>query len=175
MPIHIKDLKFVYLPGTPFEHVALENINLDIEDGQFIGIIGHTGSGKTTLVQLICGLLKPSQGNIEIDGMNIFEKKLDKKRLRSTVGMVFQYPEYQLFEETVQKDVAFGPGKLGLAPEDVLERVREALQLVNLDVTEYGDKSPFELSGGQKRKGRHCGGSRHAAQSTHHGRADRRS
>jgi len=152
MPIHIKDLKFVYLPGTPFEHVALENISLDIEDGEFVGIIGHTGSGKTTLVQLICGLIKPDRGGVEIDGMDIFDKKLDKKRLRSTVGMVFQYPEYQLFEETVEKDVAFGPAKLGLGREEVEERVQEALDLVGMDSALYGNKSPFELSGGQKRK-----------------------
>ena len=152
MQIEEKNLKHVYMPSTPFMHVALDNINLKINEGEFIGIIGHTGSGKSTLVTAMCGLNKPTEGEIYIDGKDIYDKKTDKKWLRSTVGVVFQYPEYQLFEETVEKDVAFGPEKLGLDEKETKKRVRESLETVGLSYEEYKDKSPFELSGGQKRK-----------------------
>lgn len=152
MPVIVKDLSYVYSPKTPFESRALDHINLEIQDGEFVGIIGHTGSGKSTLVQLICGLIRPTEGTVIIDGMDIFAKDADKKKLRSTVGMVFQYPEYQLFEETVEKDIAFGPTKAGISGYELAERVKEAMELVGMDYEKYKDRSPFELSGGQKRK-----------------------
>lgn len=152
MPIDIKNLTYVYAPKTPFEHTALKNINIKICDGEFVGIIGHTGSGKTTLIQLIGGLLKPSGGTVEIDGADIFSKGMDRQLLRKKVGMVFQYPEYQLFEETIAKDIAFGPSKIGVPEDEIEERIRWSLELVGMDYDEYADKSPFSLSGGQKRK-----------------------
>ena len=152
MSITIKGLNYTYMPGTPFEHHALKNISLEISDGEYVGIIGHTGSGKSTLLQIMSGLIRPDEGIVEIDGKDIFEKKLDKKWLRSTVGVVFQYPEHQLFEETIEKDIAFGPMKMGVSGEELTERVKEAMELVHLDYEEYREKSPFELSGGQKRK-----------------------
>lgn len=152
MSIKITDLNYTYMPGTPFEHKALKSINIDIADGEYVGIIGHTGSGKSTLMQIMSGLIRPDEGRVEIDGRDIFEKKADKKWLRSNVGVVFQYPEHQLFEETIEKDIAFGPMKMGVPQEALSGRVREAMELVHLDYEEYKDKSPFELSGGQKRK-----------------------
>lgn len=152
MIINIKDLDFVYNPGTPFEKKALENINLQIYQGEFIGLIGHTGSGKSTLVQHLNGLIKPTSGSITVDGINTSEKGIALKEVRQKVGLVFQYPEHQLFEETIFKDIAFGPINLGLSDEEVEERVRNAMETVGLDYNELKDRSPFELSGGQKRR-----------------------
>ena len=152
MIMKIENLKFVYNPNTPFEQKALDNINLEIKEGEFIGLIGHTGSGKSTLVQHLNGLLKPTSGNIIIDGVNITEKDADLKAIRQKVGLVFQYPEHQLFEETIYKDIAFGPKNLGLKEDEVRERVKEAMELVGLNYEELKDRSPFELSGGQKQR-----------------------
>lgn len=152
MSIEIKGLYHTYQIGTPYEAHALNDINLEIQDGEFIGLIGHTGSGKSTLVQHLNGLLKPSQGQIIIDGINISEKGAKLKKIRQKVGLVFQYPEHQLFEETVLKDVSFGPQNLGLANEEVEKRVKDALEVVNLNFKEIKDQSPFNLSGGQKRR-----------------------
>lgn len=152
MIIEIKNLTYVYGPNTPFEIKALDNINLDIEEGDFIGLIGHTGSGKSTLVQHLNGLMKPTSGDIIVDGENIVKKEANLKLLRQKVGLVFQYPEHQLFEETVYKDIAFGPKNLGLNKDEIHLRVQEAMEAVGLDFEELKDRSPFELSGGQKRR-----------------------
>lgn len=152
MSIEIKGLYHTYQKGTPYETHALKDINLEIQDGEFIGLIGHTGSGKSTLVQHLNGLLKPSQGQIKIDGFDITQKGVKLKKIRQKVGLVFQYPEHQLFEETVLKDVSFGPQNLGLAKEEVEKRVKNALEVVNLNYQEIKDQSPFNLSGGQKRR-----------------------
>ncbi len=152
MQIEVKGLTHTYAKGTPFQHTALDDINFSIEQGEFVGIIGHTGSGKSTLLTAMAGLSAPTNGKILIDGRDIYEKKIDKKWLRSNVGVVFQYPEYQLFEETIEMDVAFGPKKLGLSEDEVSARVKEAMELAGLDYEKYKDKSPFDLSGGQKRK-----------------------
>lgn len=151
MPITVKNLSYTYSPKTPFEHKALDNVSLTIEDGDFVGIIGATGSGKSTFVQHLNGLIKLTSGEITVNDINL-AKKPDLKKLRAEVGMVFQYPEYQLFDETVQKDVAFGPKNLGLKNEEIEERVREAVTIVGLDYEEIKNRSPFELSGGQKRR-----------------------
>ncbi len=150
--IEIKNLSFIYNKDTPFEVKALDDISLTIKDHSFIGIIGHTGSGKSTFMQQLNGLLRPSSGNIIIDGVDISQKDIKLNKLRESVGMVFQYPEYQLFEETVAKDVAFGPKNLGLSDEEVAERVKGAIEDVRLDYEWIKDRSPFELSGGQKRR-----------------------
>lgn len=152
MIIEIKDLSYVYGPNTPFEIKALDNINLGIEEGDFIGLIGHTGSGKSTLVQHLNGLMKPTSGDIFVDGVNIVKKDANLKLLRQKVGLVFQYPEHQLFEETVYKDIAFGPKNLGLDKDEIHLRVKEAMEAVGMDFEELKDRSPFELSGGQKRR-----------------------
>lgn len=152
MSIIVKNLTHVYMPNTPFESVALQDINWVIEDGEFWGLIGHTGSGKSTLIQHLNGLLKPTVGEIIVDGVNIHSKGVSLKQIRQKVGLVFQYPENQLFEETVEKDVAFGPKNMGLADEEIDKRVKEALELVGLPYKEIKDKSPFELSGGQMRR-----------------------
>ncbi len=152
MPIELENLTYTYMPGTPFEAKAVDNISLKIEDGEFLGVIGHTGSGKTTLIGLMAGLLKPTSGRVLIDGTNIAEKSFDRKALRRYIGVVFQYPEHQLFEETVYKDVAFGPKKTGVPEEEIEQRVRHALELMELDFDGVKDLSPFELSGGQKRR-----------------------
>lgn len=152
MPVEIKNLTHVYMKDTVFQHKALNDVSLTIEDGEFIGLIGHTGSGKSTLIQHLNALLKPSSGNIIIDGVDITAKGVSLKKIRQTVGLVFQYPEHQLFEETVFKDVAFGPLNLGLSKEEIEMRVKEALTLVGLDYDKLKDVSPFELSGGQKRR-----------------------
>lgn len=152
MIIDIKNLNFVYNPSTPFESKALDNVNLSIEEGEFIGLIGHTGSGKSTLVQHLNGLIKPTSGEIIIDGTNITEKDVKLKSIRQKVGLVFQYPEYQLFEETIYKDIAFGPSNLGLDTVEVDKRVKDAMEVVGLDFEILKDRSPFELSGGQKRR-----------------------
>lgn len=152
MIMQIKNLNYIYNPETPFEKKALDNINLNIDEGEFIGLIGHTGSGKSTLVQHLNGLMKPTSGNIIIDNIDITQKDANLKSIRQKVGLVFQYPEHQLFEETVYKDIAFGPKNLGLKEEEVHIRVKESMELVGLDYEALKDRSPFELSGGQKRR-----------------------
>lgn len=152
MSIKIENLTHVYMEGTPFEKKAIDNINITIENGEFVALIGHTGSGKSTLIQHINGLLKPKSGNIIIDNVNIVDKGVKLSSIRKKVGLVFQYPEYQLFEETIEKDIAFGPINLGLNQEEILNRVKRAMNIVGLDYEMYKDKSPFELSGGQKRR-----------------------
>ncbi len=151
MAITISNLNYIYMPGSPFEKHALQDINLTIADGEFVGIIGHTGSGKSTLIQHLNGLLAPTSGSILIDGIDICQKGADLRALRQKVGLVFQYPEHQLFEETVYKDVAYGPQNMGLSQEEIDERVREAMNYVGLS-DKYLNRSPFELSGGQKRR-----------------------
>ncbi len=152
MIMKIQNLNYIYNPNTPFEKHALNNINLEINQGEFIGLIGHTGSGKSTLVQHLNGLMKPTSGDIIVEGINITEKGANLKQVRQKVGLVFQYPEHQLFEETIYKDIAFGPKNLGLSEEEVNVRVKESMELVGLDFEELKDRSPFELSGGQKRR-----------------------
>lgn len=152
MPIELREVSYIYGKGTPFAHEALSNVNLTIEDGEIVGIIGHTGSGKSTLVQHLNGLLKPTSGQVLIDGVDITGQGVNLRDIRRKVGLVFQYPEYQLFEETVAADVAFGPTNLGLDGAEVEERVRTALTMVKLDYEALKDRSPFELSGGQKRR-----------------------
>ncbi len=152
MPIELQNLTYTYSPGTPFESKAVDDLSLKIEDGEFAGIIGHTGSGKTTMIGLIAGLLKPTSGKVLIDGEDISMRGYDRKKLRRHVGVVFQYPEHQLFEETVYKDIAFGPGKTGVAEDETEARVRHAMELMELDYEGIKALSPFELSGGQKRR-----------------------
>ncbi len=152
MSIKIEDLTYIYNPGSPFETKALDGINVEIKSGEFIGLIGHTGSGKSTLIQHINGLIKPTSGSIIIDGIDITKKNVKMSDIRKKVGLVFQYPEHQLFEETVYKDIAFGPQNLGLSESEIDKRVREALEVVRLPFDELKDRSPFELSGGQKRR-----------------------
>lgn len=152
MPIELRQVEYTYGLGTPFEKQALRDINVTIEDGQFLGIIGHTGSGKSTFVQLLNGLLHPTSGQVAIDGVDIAKKGVEAKAMRRKVGMVFQYPEHQLFEETIAKDIAFGPKNLGLNPEEIDRRVRLAMDFVGLDYDTYADRSPFHLSGGQMRR-----------------------
>lgn len=152
MSIRVKNLIHIYDKGMPQEQLALDNISFEAEDGQLVGIIGHTGSGKSTLLQHLNGLLKPESGTIEVGGVDITKPGVSMVEIRRKIGLVFQYPEYQLFEETVEKDVAFGPKNLKLSPEEIQERVKEALSLVGLDYEEVKDRSPFELSGGQKRR-----------------------
>ena len=152
MSIQVRNLSHIYSKGMPDEQLALDNITFDIFDGEIAGIIGHTGSGKSTLLQHLNGLLKPSSGTIIVGDTDITASGVAMKEIRRRVGLVFQYPEYQLFEETVAKDVAFGPKNLGLSEEEVDERVRESIELVGLDYEAIKDRSPFELSGGQKRR-----------------------
>ena len=152
MSIQVKNLKHIYEKGMPTESVALEGVSFEVEDGELLGIIGHTGSGKSTLLQHLNGLLKPDEGTIVIGGVDITAPGVSMVEIRKRIGLVFQYPEYQLFEETVAKDIAFGPRNLGLADSEIEERVREALELVGLDYEDMKDRSPFELSGGQKRR-----------------------
>jgi len=152
MDINFKNVSFVYGEKTPFEKLALDNIDLTIKKGEFVGIIGHTGSGKSTLIQHFNGILKPTSGDVFIGNMNTKDKELAKSGLRYKIGLVFQYPEYQLFEETIEKDIAFGPKNMGLSEEEVTERVKEAMEIVGLDYEAKKDKSPFEISGGQKRR-----------------------
>jgi len=147
----LERLSHIYSPGTPFEHKAVDDISLTIEDGLFLGLIGHTGSGKSTLIKHFNGLLKPTSGRVLIDGEDIWADKRRLHKIRFSVGLVFQYPEHQLFEETVYKDIAFGPRNMGLSAEECDGRVREALRFVGLS-EELMEKSPFELSGGQKRR-----------------------
>ena len=151
MPIKVSKLTHIYDEGMPTEQVALEDVSFTVEDCEILGIIGHTGSGKSTLLQHLDGLLKPNSGSILIGDVDITKPGVSLVDIRKRVGLVFQYPEYQLFEETVEKDVAYGPGNLGLSQEEISERVREAITLVGLDFDTVKDRSPFELSGGQKR------------------------
>ena len=152
MPIQVEHLTHTYMTDSPFAATALEDVSLTIEDGELIGLLGHTGSGKTTLVQHLNGLLKPTSGKVVVDGLDMTEKDVSLLEVRRRVGLVFQYPEYQLFEETVAKDVAFGPKNLGLPEQEVDERVRYALQEVGLVYEDIAERSPFELSGGQMRR-----------------------
>lgn len=145
-------MNHIYNPGSPFQTNALENINLEIETGEFIGLIGHTGSGKSTLVQHLNGLLKPTSGRIWVAGEEITSPGTKMKQIRKKVGLVFQYPEHQLFEETVYKDISFGPMNLGLTDTEVAYRVKEAMELVKLSYDDLKDRSPFDLSGGQRRR-----------------------
>lgn len=153
MPIEIKDISHIYMEKTPYEKKALNNVSLTINDGDFVAIAGHTGSGKSTLMQHLNGLLNPNKGKVFIDGIDINKKK-DKQTLnaRRSVGVVFQYPEQQLFEESIFADIAFGPRNFGLSESEVEQRVKEAMDFVELDYEEYKDKSPFLLSGGQMRR-----------------------
>ena len=152
MSIVIKNLTYIYNEDMPFASKALDNISLEIQDRDFVGIIGHTGSGKSTLIQHLNGLLRPSSGEIYINDFNITDPELNLTEIRKRVGVVFQYPEYQLFEETVEKDIAFGPTNLGLDEAEVKKRVKDSMEAVGLKYEEYKEKSPFELSGGQKRR-----------------------
>lgn len=157
MPIELKNVTYTYMPKTPFERTALREVSLVIEEGSFVGIAGHTGSGKSTLVQHLNGLLSPSEGQVLVDGVDLHEKhtkdeKIAARNARRKVGMVFQYAEHQLFEETVFADIAFGPRNLGLGDKETEARVKEAMSLVGLDYEGFRNKSPFELSGGQMRR-----------------------
>ncbi len=149
--LEVKNLQHIYSAGTPFEHVALENVSFSAQRGEFVGIIGHTGSGKSTLMQHLNGLLKPTDGQILLDGQDIWENKAATRAARFRVGLVFQYPEYQLFEETVYKDIAFGPKNMKLSKEEIDRRVREAAGFVGITEQQL-EMSPFDLSGGQKRR-----------------------
>ena len=149
--LEVKNLTYIYSAGTPFEHKALDDISFSVDRGEFIGIIGHTGSGKSTLMQQLNGLLKPTSGTVLLDGQDIWSDKKLTRQARFRVGLVFQYPEYQLFEETVYKDIAFGPKNMGLSAEEVDRRVREAAGFVGLTEQQL-EVSPFDLSGGQKRR-----------------------
>ena len=151
MSIALEHVNYVYSPGTAYEKHALKDVNLEITQGQFVGIIGHTGSGKSTLIQHLNGLIKATSGRILYDGQNIYDEGYDMKKLRSQVGLVFQYPEYQLFEADVLSDVCFGPKNQGLPPEECEKCAKEALDLVGFP-EKYYRQSPFELSGGQKRR-----------------------
>lgn len=150
--IEINNLMHIYSPGLPFEKKAVDDISLKIEENEFIGLIGHTGSGKSTFIQHLNGLLKPSSGEIIIDGTRVDKSGSNLTDLRKKVGLVFQYPEYQLFEETIERDIAFGPRNLDISEEEVHERVKASMESVGLDYETYKDKSPFELSGGLKRR-----------------------
>lgn len=152
MSIEVKDLSYIYSPGTPYASTALKKVSITIEEGDFLGIIGKTGSGKSTFIQHLNALIKLQSGSIKVEDIDLTAKKPDLKRLRGTVGMVMQYPEYQLFDETVEKDVSYGPKNLGLSEEEIKGRVREAITLVGLSYDDIKDRSPFELSGGQKRR-----------------------
>ncbi|MCC0629812.1 MULTISPECIES: energy-coupling factor transporter ATPase [unclassified Clostridioides] len=152
MSIIVKNLTHIYNEGMPFASKALDDVSFEIKDRDFVGLIGHTGSGKSTLIQHLNGLLKPSSGEIFINDFNITDKNLNLTEIRKRVGVVFQYPEYQLFEETIDKDIAFGPANLGLEESEIHSRVKVSMEAVGLDYEEFKDKSPFELSGGQKRR-----------------------
>ena len=152
MSIEVRHLTHCYSEGSALSTVALSDICMTVEDGEFLGIIGHTGSGKSTLVQHLNGLLKPTSGQVLVDGEDLNGEHVNRRALRQRIGLVFQYPEYQLFEETVAKDIAFGPKNQGLSKEEIDERVRYAMDCVHLDYVKYSERSPFELSGGQMRR-----------------------
>ena len=149
--IETKNLTYTYGAGTPFSKTAIEDVNIAIKKGEFIGLIGHTGSGKSTLIQQLNGLLRPTSGTVLLNGKDIWEKKKEIRKVRFQVGMVFQYPEYQLFEDTVIKDIGFGPRNMGLSQDEVNQRVMQAVDFVGLDHALL-EKSPFDLSGGEKRR-----------------------
>lgn len=149
--LEVRDVSCVYGAGTPFETVALDHVSVGFEKGRITGVIGHTGSGKSTLVQMLNGLLRPTSGSVLLEGQNIWDKPREIGRVRFRVGLVMQYPEYQLFDETVRADIGFGPRNMGLSPEEIEERVKEAAEFVGLP-EELLDKSPLEISGGQKRR-----------------------
>ena len=149
--LRAEDLVQVYGAGTPFEKTAVDHISFDLYENEFVGVIGHTGSGKSTLIQMLNGLMKPTSGKILFRGQDVWAKKYDRRQLRANVGLVFQYPEYQLFEETVEKDIAFGPRNMGLSEEEIALRVQEGMHFTGLS-DKLREKSPFELSGGQKRR-----------------------
>lgn len=151
MPIIIEKLTHTYMPNTDNEFVAVEDITLTINDGEFFGIIGHTGSGKSTFIQHLNGLMQPTSGSVTVDGFDMSDKK-QRARGRALVGMVFQYPDYQLFDSTVLDDVSFGPKNMGLSPDEAKQRSLEAMRMVGLDPEVFAEKSPFELSGGEKRR-----------------------
>ena len=152
MSIKVENLTYIYNEGLPFAQKALDDVTFEVEDGDFVGLIGHTGSGKSTLIQHLNGIMKPHSGKIYINDFDITQKDQNLTEIRKRVGIVFQYPEYQLFEETVAKDIAFGPSNLGLSQEEIDERVKEAMKDVGLDFEQFAEKSPFDLSGGQKRR-----------------------
>lgn len=152
MSIKVENLTYIYDAGLPFAQKALDNVSFEVEDGDFVGLIGHTGSGKSTLIQHLNGIMKPHSGKIIINDFDITQKNQNLTEIRKRVGIVFQYPEYQLFEETVAKDIAFGPTNLGLDEKEIDERVKKAMSDVGLSYEEFSEKSPFELSGGQKRR-----------------------
>ena len=152
MPIEVSHLTHCYSEGSVLRTVALDDVSFRVEDGEFVGVIGHTGSGKSTLVQHLNGLLKPTSGRVLIDGEDLNGEHVNRRALRQRIGLVFQYPEYQLFEETVAKDIAFGPKNQGLSAEEIDGRVRYAMECVHLDYDKYAARSPFELSGGQMRR-----------------------
>ena len=152
MSIKVSNLSYIYNEEMPFSSKALDDISFEIKDGDFVGLIGHTGSGKSTLIQHLNGLLKPSSGKIFINDFDITNNEVNLTDIRKRVGVVFQYPEYQLFEETIEKDIAFGPSNLDLDEDEIKNRVKVSMESVGLDYEEYKDKSPFDLSGGQKRR-----------------------
>ena len=152
MPLNLQNVTFTYMKGTPFEKTALHNVSLQIEKGEFVAVIGHTGSGKSTLVQHLSGLLHPDKGSVTVDGVNLNAKNAAAKKARNSVGMVFQYPEHQIFAETVYEDIAFGPRNKGLGPDEVDRAVRDAMAFVGLDFDSFAKRSPFRLSGGQMRR-----------------------
>ena len=152
MSIRVENLSHTYNPGTPIERCAVDNVTLEIKDGEFVAIVGETGSGKSTLIQHFNGLLKPTQGRVFVDEVDIWGKGVHLKSIRQKVGLVFQYPEHQLFEETVFRDIAFGPRNIGIPDDEVERRVQQAMKMVGLDYEALCDRSPFELSGGEKRR-----------------------
>jgi energy-coupling factor transport system ATP-binding protein len=152
MSIKIENLWYIYNEGTPMAITALEDIHLEIDDGECIGLIGRTGSGKSTLIQHFNGLLQATRGKVLVDGQDLRDKKTDRRKIRQKIGLVFQYPEYQLFEETIEADIGFAPKRMGLSKDEVTERVIESMQMVGLDYETFRKRSPFELSGGQMRR-----------------------
>lgn len=152
MSIEVKNISYVYMPKSPYEHLALDDVSITIPEGKITAIAGHTGSGKSTLIQHLNGLISPTSGSVLVDGVDIAAKGQAARAARRSVGMVFQYPEHQLFEETVEQDIAFGPKNYGMSPEEISERVRFAMDFVQLDYKEYSQRSPFQLSGGQMRR-----------------------
>ena len=152
MSIEVKNISYVYMPKSPYERLALDDVSITIPEGKITAIAGHTGSGKSTLVQHLNGLISPTSGSVLVDGVDIAAKGQAARAARRSVGMVFQYPEHQLFEETVEQDIAFGPKNYGMSPEEISERVRFAMDFVQLDYKEYSQRSPFQLSGGQMRR-----------------------
>ena len=152
MSIEVKNISYVYMPKSPYERLALDDVSITIPEGKITAIAGHTGSGKSTLIQHLNGLISPTSGSVLVDGVDIAAKGQAARAARRSVGMVFQYPEHQLFEETVEQDIAFGPKNYGMSPEEISERVRFAMDFVQLDYEEYSQRSPFQLSGGQMRR-----------------------